>query len=84
MNVCKGGTKTSKEVLTKLSADLSTALASKDVTAADQADLSRDLNILVNSAAANLTYEQIHDCHQPPAQSALRTVGVEIGNRLFP
>jgi predicted secreted acid phosphatase len=71
--LAKGVSRPSKPVLAKLAADLSAALSGKSVSAKEQAQLARAVNVVVNSA--NLSAAQVQT-YVNAAQSALKASGI--------
>jgi hypothetical protein len=57
-NLAKGAVKPSKALVTKLADDLSAALADKSVSAAEPAQLAKEINIVVNSGRLSATQAQ--------------------------
>src|SRR3954453_12263779 len=73
LTLAKGATKPSKEAVTKLANDLSTALANKDVSAKDQALLAKAINVVMNNG--NLSAAQAQ-AFVTTAQNSLKAGGV--------
>ncbi|MDB6112112.1 MAG: hypothetical protein JWR69_3862 [Pedosphaera sp.] len=73
LTLAKGVAKPSKESLTKLANDLSTALANKNVSSVDRAVLAKTLNVVVNSGNLPVTQAQ---AFVTTAQNSLKASGV--------
>jgi hypothetical protein len=73
LTLSKGATKPSKESVSKLAGDLSSALSGKNVNVKDQAQLARAMNVVMNNG--NVTAAQAQ-AFVTAAQRILQTAGV--------
>lgn len=73
MTLAKGAAKPSKALVTKLADDLSATLTDKSVTAAEPAQLAKEINIVVNSGRLSATQAQTFI---KAAQESLKASGV--------